>query len=358
VPQTDIYGLGIVLFEMLTGGERPFTGDHAPVTGSTSEKVRWEQVHLEPISPRRFNPRIAPELEAVVLNCLEKDSVDRYTSALNLFNDFESAVSRGGLIPAGKPVPPPPPIPPIVDDGEATTILEPKPIQPIPYEKPAAPSKKWTWAVVIGIAVIFAGFFIGGAIRGASPTPAPPPLHTTAVVFAPDMEKPTATNTDEPDTPVPDPTAMDEAVEPQPEPPTYTPFPTYTALPSYTKPPPTNTSKPPTPTKILTNTTKPPTATERPTDTPQLEKPYLIADITYFCRQSPTQNSESHCMFNKGDKNLILGRSNNDWWLIAIDDPSTRTKCCWVTAGNPGGDLSIVPIIGFEIDRLNCPPFP
>lgn len=52
---------------MLTGGERPFTGEKAQTTGSTSEKVRWEHLTLAPPSPRGYNPEISPEVEGVVL---------------------------------------------------------------------------------------------------------------------------------------------------------------------------------------------------------------------------------------------------------------------------------------------------
>ena len=76
-PQTDIYALGVILFEMLTG-ERPFTGENAKTTGGTSEKVRWEQMNLPVPSPRKFNQNISPELEAVVLKCLEKKPENRY----------------------------------------------------------------------------------------------------------------------------------------------------------------------------------------------------------------------------------------------------------------------------------------
>jgi len=91
-PQTDIYALGIVLYEMLTGGERPFTGDYARTTGSTSEKVRWEQMHLNPLKPRTYSPSIPIEVENVVLKCLEKDPDHRYPSALDLLNAFVRAV--------------------------------------------------------------------------------------------------------------------------------------------------------------------------------------------------------------------------------------------------------------------------
>ena len=67
-PQTDIYALGVMLFEMLTGGERPFTGERANTTGSTSEKIRWEQMQLPPPSLKQYNPAIDPDLEKIAIS--------------------------------------------------------------------------------------------------------------------------------------------------------------------------------------------------------------------------------------------------------------------------------------------------
>jgi eukaryotic-like serine/threonine-protein kinase len=87
-PQTDIYSLGVVLYHLLTGGERPFTGEKATITGTIAEKIRWEQRNLPPPSPRLYNPEITPELEAVILRCLAKDPRKRYTSATDLLSDL------------------------------------------------------------------------------------------------------------------------------------------------------------------------------------------------------------------------------------------------------------------------------
>jgi formylglycine-generating enzyme required for sulfatase activity/tRNA A-37 threonylcarbamoyl transferase component Bud32 len=97
-PQTDIYAMGIVLYEMLTCGERPFTGEQATITGTTSEKVRWEQMNLRAPSPTRWNPKISPELEGVLYKSLEKDPKNRYDSALALLNALEMATSETPLV--------------------------------------------------------------------------------------------------------------------------------------------------------------------------------------------------------------------------------------------------------------------
>jgi serine/threonine-protein kinase len=89
-PQTDIYALGVVLYEMFTGGERPFTGEKATVTGTTAEKVRWEQVNLAPTPPSNYNTEIPLELEQIVIRCLQKESALRFASCLELLNALNS----------------------------------------------------------------------------------------------------------------------------------------------------------------------------------------------------------------------------------------------------------------------------
>jgi len=85
-PLTDIYSLGIVLYEMLSGGERPFTGEHARTKGSTSEKVRWEQVHSVPPPLRQVNPKVTESLEIAVMKFLEKEPANRPASPLDAYN--------------------------------------------------------------------------------------------------------------------------------------------------------------------------------------------------------------------------------------------------------------------------------
>src|SRR5438477_2759135 len=78
---TDVYGLGAVLYQLLTG-QPPFAG------GTTYETIKL-LLDTEPRSPRLLNPKIDRDLSTICLKCLEKDSQRRYTSALALAEDVE-----------------------------------------------------------------------------------------------------------------------------------------------------------------------------------------------------------------------------------------------------------------------------
>ena len=92
-PQADIFSLGVLLFEMLTGGVRPFTGEHCSLNLPAKDKIRWEQLNREMPLPRQYKAGIAKELEAVVSRCMCSAPDQRYHSALDLLVALEAAVT-------------------------------------------------------------------------------------------------------------------------------------------------------------------------------------------------------------------------------------------------------------------------
>ena len=83
---SDLYSVGVVLYEMLTG-QVPFTGD-SPI------EVAMKHVNETPRPPSELNPDVPPELDQIVLRALAKDPHDRYQSA-ELFNEDLQRVEAG-----------------------------------------------------------------------------------------------------------------------------------------------------------------------------------------------------------------------------------------------------------------------
>jgi serine/threonine-protein kinase len=121
--QSDLYSIGIVLYELLTG-RVPFDGD-SPVT------IALKQVSEAPVPPSALNPDVPPALEAVVLRALEKEPSARYQDAESFADALHAALdapagppprrrATGAHTVAAAPVAPPP----LVEDPVVAELVE------------------------------------------------------------------------------------------------------------------------------------------------------------------------------------------------------------------------------------------
>ncbi len=113
-PTSDLYSLGVVMYEASTG-QLPFDGPDAV-------SVATKQVNEMPVPPREINPDIDPALEAIILKAMQKDPKDRYQTANDMKKDLDAYIA-GAPAPAAATVVMPNNGIPTID--EKTTVMDP-----------------------------------------------------------------------------------------------------------------------------------------------------------------------------------------------------------------------------------------
>ncbi|HID62602.1 MAG TPA: serine/threonine-protein kinase, partial [Anaerolineae bacterium] len=186
--RTDIYSLGVMLYEMVTG--------KVPYEAETPVAVVLKHITAPLPLPRDVNPDLPEAVERVILKAMAKAPEDRYQTAVEMVEALERAV-------AGVPVTEKPPeVRPIpMEEVPSAVVTEPTPAPAVvvPVEAPPVVKKGlpgWVWGVVGAVGVLVLLIVAGGvflAMRGEKPSPTPEATVALVATPTPLPAMPTAT---------------------------------------------------------------------------------------------------------------------------------------------------------------------
>jgi eukaryotic-like serine/threonine-protein kinase len=128
-PRSDIYSLGCVLYELITG--------HPPFSGDSAMAIAYKHVQESPVTPRQVDPALPETLEAITLKCLAKNPDNRYPTAQDLRADLRRYLDGARIL--AEPVLAPP------VDPAATGLMAPTAYGATAYQGTAVADQQQPW---------------------------------------------------------------------------------------------------------------------------------------------------------------------------------------------------------------------